>query len=103
LNERPQLIPSKINLTDLDINKIQSVISLFKQKDFSDKNIFPAHDGMSTNTFILFSDGHLIQSNPMNSPNQKQRQLYSTILDILISKNKNKNDSIILEKIKGYH
>lgn len=38
----------------------------------------------------------------MNVPNLKQRELYGEVLQILIEKNNNKNDSIILQKIKDY-
>ena len=102
LNERPELQPFKIDLSINDINKIQTISESFKTEDFSDKNIRPAFDGMSTNIVILFSDGKLIQINPLNDTNPKQRELYGEILNLIIEKNTNKNDSIILQRIKKY-
>lgn len=103
LNERPELQPFKIELSQNDIERIQRISGSFKSEDFSDKNLKPAMDGMSTNIIILYSDGKLVQINPMNAPNEKQRALYKEILDLLIEKNTNKNDAVILQKIKGYH
>jgi len=102
VNERPELKPFKIKLSDNDIQRIQQVSDTFKSEDFSDKNLKPAFDGMSTNIIILYSDGKLIQINPLNDPNEKQRTLYGEILNLLIEKNTDKNDSIILQKIKRY-
>lgn len=84
------------------VERIQQISNSFQSDDFSDKDLKPGIDGMSTNMIILYSDGKLIQINPLNSPNEKQRALYSKILDLVIEKNTNKNDSIILQKIKGY-
>jgi len=103
LNERPELQPFKIELSQMDIERIQRISDSFKSEDFSDKNLKPAMDGMSTNIIILYSNGKLVQINPMNAPNEKQRVLYKEILDLLIEKNTNKNDAVILQKIKGYH
>lgn len=102
LSERPELQPFKIKLSENDIARIQRVSDSFKSEDFGDKNIKPGFDGMSTNIIILYSDGKLIQINPLNDPNEKQRALYTEILNLLIEKNTNNNDSIILQKIKGY-
>ncbi|MFN1216795.1 hypothetical protein ACKW6Q_07375 [Chryseobacterium kwangjuense] len=103
LSERPKLEPFRIDLTEKDIERIQRISDSFTSEDFSDKNVKPAFDGMSTNIIIVYSDGKLIQINPMNAPNEKQRTLYEGVLDLLIEKNTNKNDSIILQKIKEYH
>lgn len=70
--------------------------------NFSDKNSTPAFDGMSTNIIILYSDEKVIQINPLNTRNERQRELYNEILNLIIEKHTNKNDSIILQKIKGY-
>ena len=86
-----------------DIKRILRVSESFKSADFNDKDIKPAFDGMTTNIIILYSDGKLIQINPMNSHNEKQRALYREVLALLIEKNTNKNDSVILQKIKGYY
>ena len=58
---------------------------------------------MFTNIIIVNSDDKIIQINPMNDPKPKQNELYSRILQLLIEKNTNKNDSIILQRIKRYH
>ncbi|MDN3691311.1 hypothetical protein QWZ06_03060 [Chryseobacterium tructae] len=103
INERPELQPFKIKLSDNDIERIQRISDSFKSEDLNDKDLKPAMDGMSTNIIILYSDGKLVQINPMNAPNEKQRALYREILDLLLEKNTNKNDSVILQKIKEYH
>jgi len=103
LNERPELQPFKIKLSKNDIERIQRISDSFTSEDFNDKDLKPAMDGMSTNIIIVYSNGKLVQINPMNTPNEKQRALYGEILDLLIEKNTNKNDSVILQKIKGYH
>ncbi|MGE8554780.1 MAG: hypothetical protein ACN6OB_12740 [Chryseobacterium jejuense] len=103
LDEMPELKPFKINLSQNDIERIQRISDSFKSEDFNDKDLKPAMDGMSTNIIILYSDGKLVQINPMNDPDEKQRVLYGEILDLLFEKNTNKNNSAILRKIKGYH
>ncbi|AKK72020.1 hypothetical protein HX13_19095 [Chryseobacterium sp. P1-3] len=103
LNERPELQPFKIKLSKNDIERIQRISDSFTSEDFNDKDLKPAMDGMSTNIIIVYSNGKLVQINPMNAPNEKQRALYGEILDVLIEKNTNKNDAVILQKIKGYH
>ncbi|WP_353148695.1 hypothetical protein [Chryseobacterium sp.] len=102
LDEMPELKPFKVNLSQNDIERIHRISDSFKSEDFNDKDLKPAMDGMSTNIIILYSDGKLVQINPMNAPNEKQRALYGEILDLLIEKNTNKNDAVILQKIKGY-
>ncbi|MDM1554435.1 MULTISPECIES: hypothetical protein [Chryseobacterium] len=103
IDERPELQPFKTNLSQNDIERIQRISDSFKSEDFNDKDLKPAMDGMSTNIIILYSNGKLIQINPMNAPNEKQRALYGEILDLLFEKNINKNNSVILQKIKTYH
>lgn len=103
LNENPKLIPFKIALSESDIERIQQLTDYFKSEDFSDRDLKPGIDGMSTNIIILYSDGKLVQINPLNAPNEDQKELYSRILNLIIEKNTNKNDSIILQKIKSYH
>ncbi|MDG4654878.1 hypothetical protein [Chryseobacterium arthrosphaerae] len=103
LNERPELQPFKMTLSQNDINRIQRISGSFISEDFNDKDVKPPMDGMSTNIIILYSNGKLIQINPMNAPTEKQRALYTEILNLLIEKNTNKNDAVILQKIKGYH
>lgn len=103
LAERPELVPFKLNLNEEDLNSIRNVISTFKADDFIDDQYSTAIDGMSTNMIILLSDGKLIQMNPFNSPNEKQKALFKKVLSILMEKNMDKNNSIILQKIENYN
>lgn len=103
LAERPELVAFKVNLNEEDLNSIRNVISTFKADDFIDEQYSTAIDGISTNMMILFSDGKLIQMNPINSPNEKQRALYKKVLSILMEKNMDRNNSIILQKIENYN
>ncbi|WP_336965026.1 hypothetical protein [Chryseobacterium contaminans] len=103
IDERPELQPFKVNLSQNDIERIQRISDSFKSEDFNDKDLKPAMDGMSTNIIILYSNGKLVQINPMNAPNEKQRALYGEVLDLLFEKNTHKNNSVILQKIKTYH
>lgn len=103
LAERPELVAFKVNLNEEDLNSIRNVISTFKADDFIDDQYLTAIDGMSTNMIILLSDGKLIQMNPFNQPNEKQRVLYKKVLNILMEKNTDKNNAIILQKIENYN
>lgn len=103
LAERPELVAFKVSLNEEDINSIRNVISTFKAEDFIDDRDSTAIDGMSTNLIILFSDGKLIQMNLFNQPNEKQRALYKKVLSILMEKNTDKNNAIILQKIENYN
>ena len=103
LAERPELVAFKVSLNEEDLNSILYVISTFKAEDFIDDQDSTAIDGMSINMVILFSDGKLIQMNPFNSPNEKQKALYKKMLSILMEKNMDKNNSLILQKIENYN
>lgn len=103
LNENPELKPFKSNLSEIDIKKVNDIVNSFQVSDFNDKNLKPALDGMSTNIIILYSDGKIVQINPMNVPNAKQSQLYTEILSIVSEKNTDKNNLIIIQKIQNYN
>lgn len=103
LDERPELLPFKASLTGEDLDRILNTISTFKREDFIDNYNSTAIDGMSTNMIILYSDGKLIQMNPLNNPNEKQKELYGEVLNIVMEKNTDKNNSIILQKIENYN
>ena len=103
LRERPELIPFKANLTDNEISNIRIFVNSLKQEDYNDKDLQPGFDGMFTNIVIVNSDDKIIQINPMNDPKPKQNELYSRVLQLVIDKNTNKSDSIILQKIQKYH
>ena len=103
LDARPRLEPFKSSLNENDVKIIENISNGINSEDFTDSKVIPPYDGMFTNIIILYSDGKLIQVNPMNAPNENQRKFYKEILKILIAKNTNKSDSIILQKIKGYN
>jgi hypothetical protein len=102
LRERPELIPFKVNLSDVEISNIRKFVNSLKKEDFNDKDLHPGFDGMFTNIVIVNSDDKIIQINPMNNPKPKQNELYRRILQLVVDKNVNKNDSIILQKIQRY-
>lgn len=97
-NERPRLKPFKMNLNKVEIDKIKQLSFSLKPDDFSDRNMIPAFDGMSTNIVVLYSNGNLIQINPLNGPDEKQRKLYTAVLDLLIEKNKTTTEKHYREK-----
>lgn len=103
LRERPELVPFKTNLSDIEISNIRNFVNSLSKEDYNDKDLQPGFDGMFTNIIIVNSDDKIIQVNPMNDPKPKQNELYSRILQLLIEKNTNKSDSIILQKINKYH
>ncbi|MDM1047969.1 MULTISPECIES: hypothetical protein [Sphingobacterium] len=102
LDERPRLVPFKSSLSDNDIVSIQNIVKTFSDSDFSDEVEEPATDGMSVNIAILLSNSKFYQLNPLNVPSQKQRELYQQILNIIISKNINDNNAVILKKLTEY-
>ncbi|MDY3364422.1 hypothetical protein PG623_10495 [Riemerella anatipestifer] len=103
LRDRPELVPFKVDLSDVEISNIRKFVNSLKKEDYDDKDLRPGVDGMFTNIVIVNSDDKIIQINPMNDPKPKQNELYSRILQLVVDKNTNKNDSIILQKIKKYH
>ena len=102
LKETPKLKYFKNNLNTAEIKDLEKISIGFNSEDFSERNMIPPYDGMSINIIILYSDGKLVQINPDNAPTEKQREYYSKILDLLILKNTDENNSIILQKIKNY-
>lgn len=69
LRERPELVPFKVNLSDVEISNIRKFVNSLKKEDFNDKDLHPGFDGMFTNIVIVNSDDKIIQINPMNDPN----------------------------------
>ena len=102
LDERPRLVPFKTDLKPIEINNLVKYSDSLQSDEFSDRNMKPANDGLSTNIIVLYSNGKLVQINPLNGPTEKQRKLYSEILNLLIEHNKNRSNKIILQKIKEY-
>lgn len=102
LQETPELKPFKADLSKTDIDRIKRVLKSFSNADFVDKEAIASLDGMMLNFVILYSNGILKQINPLNTANAKQAELSQAVLDLLTEKNSNKNDSIILQKLKGY-
>ncbi len=103
LAENPELIPFKTKISQKEIDEITAIINSFDKKDFNNKNLIPALDGLSTNIVISYSDGKIVQMNPMNVPNNKQYKLYSKVLEFVKTKNTNQHNSIILERIQIYN
>ena len=102
LRERPELVPFRADLSEMEILNIRKFVNSLQKEDYNDKDLRPGFDGMFTNIVIVNSDNKIIQINPMNNPKPKQNELYSRILQLIIEKNTNKNDSIILQKIQRY-
>ena len=58
-------------------------------------------DGLTVNIMIDYSDGKIIQINPVIKPRIKE--FYQKIIHLLLIKNKEKNNQKILFKIEKYN
>lgn len=103
LAERPKLVPFQAVLNEKDVENINIILSNFSKDDFIDDEFGVGIDGMSTNIIIYYSDGKIVQINSITTPKENQYRLYSEILNILKVKNKSENNTVILDKIIGYH
>ncbi|WP_300674683.1 hypothetical protein [Soonwooa sp.] len=103
LAERPKLNAFEAKLNTTEINEIKEIIRSFTSDDLNMNDIKPPNDGMFINIIIRYSNGKVDEINPMNAPKVNHRILYRKILDIIENKNSDKNDSIIIRKIKEYH
>ena len=112
ISENPKLIPFRAEMTDKEIQEIRAIISSFieqdvKEKPNSNKNLseenefIPQIDGLTVNIMIDYSDGKIIQINPVIKPRIKE--FYQKIIHILSIKNKEKNNQKILSKIEKYN
>jgi lipoprotein len=112
ISENPKLIPFRAEMTDKEIQEIRAIISSFSEqyieekpnsnKELSEENEFiPQIDGLTVNIMIDYSDGKIIQINPVVKPRIKE--FYQKIIHLLLIKNKEKNNQKILSKIEKYN
>ena len=112
ISENPKLIPFRAEMTDKEIQEIRAIISSFIEQDVeekpnSNKNLseenefIPQIDGLTVNIMIDYSDGKIIQINPIVKP--KIKEFYQKIIHLLSIKNKEKNNQKILSKIEKYN
>ena len=112
ISENPKLIPFRAEMTDKEIQEIRVIISSFSEQDIekepnsnkklSEGNEFiPQIDGLTVNILIDYSDGKIIQINPVVKP--KIKEFYQKIIHLLLIKNKEKNNQKILFKIEKYN
>ena len=113
ISENPKLIPFRAEMTDKEIQEIRAIISSFSEQDIekekpnsnkelSKENEFiPQIDGLTVNIMIDYSDGKIIQINPVVKPRIKE--FYQKIIHLLLIKNKEKNNQKILFKIEKYN
>ena len=113
ISENPKLIPFRAKMTDKEIQEIRAIISSFSEQDIekekpnsnkklSEENEFiPQIDGLTVNIMIDYSDGKIIQINPVVKPRIKE--FYQKIIHLLLIKNKEKNNQKILFKIEKYN
>ena len=112
ISENPKLIPFRAEMTDKEIQEIRAIISSFSEqyieekpnsnKELSEENEFiPQIDGLTVNIMIDYSDGKIIQINPVVKPRIKE--FYRKIIHLLLIKNKEKNNQKILSKIEKYN
>ena len=113
ISENPKLIPFRAEMTDKEIQEIRAIISSFSEqnikeekpnsnKNLSEENEFiPQIDGLTVNIMIDYSDGKIIQINPVVKPRIKE--FYQKIIHLLLIKNKEKNNQKILFKIEKYN
>ena len=111
-SENPKLIPFRAKMTDKEIQEIRVIISSFSEQDIekepnsnkklSEENEFiPQIDGLTVNIMIDYSDGKIIQINPVIKP--RIIEFYQKIIHLLLIKNKEKNNQKILFKIEKYN
>ena len=112
ISENPKLIPFRAEMTNKEIQEIRAIISSFIEQDVeekpnSNKNLseenefIPQIDGLTVNIMIDYSDGKIIQINPVIKPRIKE--FYQKIIHLLLIKNKEKNNQKILFKIEKYN
>ena len=112
ISENPNLIPFRAEMTNKEIQEIRVIISSFSEQDIekepnsnkklSEENEFiPQIDGLTVNILIDYSDGKIIQINPVVKP--KIKEFYQKIIHLLLIKNKEKNNQKILSKIEKHN
>ena len=112
ISENPKLIPFRAEMTDKEIQEIRAIISSFIEQDVEEKpnsnkklseenEFIPQIDGLTVNIMIDYSNGKIIQINPVVKP--KIKEFYQKIIHLLLIKNKEKNNQKILFKIEKYN
>lgn len=112
ISENPKLIPFRAEMTDKEIQEIRAIISSFSEQDIEEKpnsnkelseenEFIPQIDGLTVNIMIDYSNGKIIQINPVIKPRIKE--FYQKIIHLLLIKNKEKNNQKILFKIEKYN
>ena len=112
ISENLKLIPFRAEMTDKEIQEIRAIISSFSEQDVEEKlnsnkelseenEFIPQIDGLTVNIMIDYSDGKIIQINPVVKP--KIKEFYQKIIHLLLIKNKEKNNQKILSKIEKYN
>ncbi|CAM3694453.1 hypothetical protein I6H88_19930 [Elizabethkingia bruuniana] len=94
----PKPIPFKTSIEEKDMQKIKEILNSFQKEDFEDKDMLTI-DGMFINIVIAYSNDEIKQIRPLNNPTLKQEELYKEILNLLMSKNTNENNSIIIQNL----
>ncbi|WP_300670340.1 hypothetical protein [Soonwooa sp.] len=98
-----QIAPVKdtlINIQSEEVQKINNIVSGFKKEDFSDAK-FPDFDGMSTNILIVYKNKNIKVIQPMNVPNDKQRELLIALAKLSQSKVSTDN-KVVMTSILSY-
>ena len=102
-------------MTDKEIQEIRAIISSFSEqvveeeksnsnKKLSEENEFiPQIDGLTVNIMIDYSDGKIIQINPVHKVKPRIKEFYQKIIHLLLIKNKEKNNQKILSKIEKHN
>ena len=115
ISENPKLIPFRAEMTDKEVQEIRAIISSFSEQDIekekpnsnkklSEENEFiPQIDGLTVNIMIDYSDGKIIQINPVHKVKPRIKEFYQKIIHLLLIKNKEKNNQKILSKIEKYN
>ena len=113
ISENPKLIPFRAEMTDKEIQEIRAIISSFSEQDIEEEKpnsnkelskeneFIPQIDGLTVNIMIDYSDGKIIQINPVVKPRIKE--FYQKIIHLLLIKNKEKNNQKILSKIEKHN
>ena len=96
-NKNRVLEPFFSNLSNEESEKLEKIISGFKDDDFKDPNI-RGIDGTAMVFLIIYSNGKIVQIRPGNSPNQNQKYLSDELMKIIIAKNKSELNKLILER-----
>lgn len=99
LAENPKPVPFQSPISIANIQDIENILSKFQKEDYENKEDLGGIDGMTVNIVITYSDGKIIQINPIIQPSPVQRELYVNILELVISKNKYENNTVLVNRL----